>query len=175
MLVGTGANLASPVDARLSEPVGGGGGGPRVWPEPTTGLEPGIGGTRLARLFAPGVVGDTGLGSYDPDFAVGNAEGIGLSSLMERLRAAANLGGASPVGVCADIFAWVDSSSSDSDPALGDNRVAIGAGRATHVSIYYLRPSQANLHSTGTGGGAGLPPGTAGALKLSWLIDALTC
>ena len=173
--MGTGTNLASPVDARLSEPVGGGGGGARVWPEVTTGLEPGIGGTRLARLFAPGVVGDTGLGSYDPDLAVDSAEGIGFSSLMGRLGATANLGGASPVGVCADIFAWVDSSSSDSDPALGDNGVTIGAGRATHVSIYYLRPYQADLHSTGTGGGAGLPPGTAGALTLSWLIDASAC
>lgn len=111
------------------------------------------------------MVGDTGLGSYDPAFAVDNAEGIGFSSLIGRLGAAANLGGASPVGVCADTR--VDNSSSDMDPALGDNGVAMGAGRAAHVSVYYFRPCQASLHSTGTGGGAGLPPGTAGALKLS--------
>ena len=103
--MGAGANLTSPVDARLNDPVGGGGGGARVWPEPTTGLEPGMGGTRLARLLAPGVVGDIGLGSYGPGFVVDNAEGTGFSSLIGRLGVAASFRGASPVGVCADTLA----------------------------------------------------------------------
>lgn len=134
-----GINLASPVDDRLSE-VGGGGGGARVCVEAIAGLEPGIGGTRLARLFCvPGVVGDAGLGSvakYDPLFIVGRIGEARPPSRVGRLGAAAGLGGASPVGVFRDTSIR-DSSSSDSDPALGDIGVANGGrcGRAVYVSI----------------------------------------
>jgi hypothetical protein len=66
---------ASPVDERLNEGwVGGGGGGARVCTGAAAvvgGIEPGIGGTRLARLLlTPGVVGEVWIGSPGPKYDV---------------------------------------------------------------------------------------------------------
>lgn len=60
-----------------------------------------------------------------------------------------------------------DSSSSDSDPGPGEGGCAAGGGgggarAAFHQNMiaYFIVE---NLHSVGTGGGTGRPPGTGGA------------
>ena len=97
------------------------------------GVVPGIGGTRLWRLFAwPAVPGEAGMASekYDDSDCLNE---VGLSSRLGR--DGGNFG-ASPVGVLIVLNPACDISSSDAEPALGDiGPNGGGIGRAACVSV----------------------------------------
>lgn len=135
---------------------------------------PGIGGTRLCRLVTPGVIGDPGVEStlllkYDARFADGDLgesgpsdARIGTAGAPEAPSRGGNVRSGRGAAVCSESFGvLMDESSSASEPSPGDIGICGGAGRAMIVSVGLN--CELNLHSVGTGGGKGLPPGTGGA------------
>lgn len=138
----------SPVDERLRDVPGGGGGGARFWLEVAEEFAEGIGGTRLLRLLLPpGVVGDVGddsLAKYEARFEVASRGEFGPSTGRLGMGGPDGRGGTardtSLVGVSSEsLGACIDISSSDSDPALGDigsDGAGGGGGRAIVLSNF---------------------------------------
>lgn len=141
---------------------GGGGGGGRLC-EGIGGAIPGIGGGgRLARFSAVLVDADSSRGERGGDrISVGGEVGGrgGGDLILSAAVLSAPLSWAAP-----------DSSSSDSEPSVGDSGAtaagAGGGGRATTLLVYHSLRGPffgcASLHSEGTGGGAGLEAGAGG-------------
>lgn len=162
------ATGTSAVDCRLKPPGGGGGGG-RLEAGGSAGADPGIGGGgRLVRLLAT-VVGEKPRtsslrGDCGGDLggrAAGTCGGIGGNRLFETPACSRSFSLAPP-----------ESSSSDSDPAVGDLMSDGGGGggaRAKSHQHYGWAKHEycLHLHSVGTGGGAGRPPGIGGGPLIS--------